>query len=162
MNEHFYMWKISSKIIWLPNTKFFTFNFCSTIQKLVIFKNTWAFIVSWKAPLKAFAFQMVFSDAALTCTFPLSVGSWLPLPILLGQGLSSLNCAVANITFIDFMQSLIYCKICSFISPSICIASANMVSSWGDQLLRKGQTFPFWQEGVLILMVRRFGVGTEI
>ena len=27
--------------------------------------------------------------------------------------------------------------------------------------LRKGQTFPFWQEGVLILMVRRFGVGTE-
>lgn len=36
-----------------------------------------------------------------------------------------------------------------------------MVSCCGHQTLRKGQTFPFWQEGVLILIVRGSGVGMD-
>ena len=115
-----------------------------------------------KSPLKSFCFSNGFlwciTDLALFLS--LLVAAYL-CPIFLGQCLSSLNYAVPNITFIDFMKSLIYCKICSLILPRICIASANTVSSWGHQTLRKGQTFPFWQEGVLILMVRRLGVGTD-
>lgn len=71
MNEIniFYMWKISSKITCLSDTKFFTFKFCSTIQNRVIFTKYLSFYHFPKSPLKSFATQMVFSDASLTLRF---------------------------------------------------------------------------------------------
>lgn len=105
---------------------------------------------------------MVFSDAALTLHFSsLLVAAYL-CPCSLVSVLVHWTVQSPNITFIDFMKSLIYCKICSCILPSICIVSANMVSSWEDQTLRKGQTFPFWQEEVLYINDKEFWRGDRI